>query len=94
MGYNCSWKAEKANILNQQRNSHMIVHHVPVVAVTTHQSTPAKAGGDPLPDRLQPFTEGSDEEPFAVEPAGLDSAQEREPEVLPIVHRPKNKPTR
>ena len=68
--------------------------HVPVVAVTTHQSTPAKAGGDPLPDRLQPFTEGSVEEPLATEPAGVDSTQEREPEVLPLVQRPQNKPTR
>ena len=33
-------------------------HHVPVVAVTRHESTPANAGGDSLPNWLQHVTEG------------------------------------
>ena len=33
--------------------------HAPVVAVARHQSTPANAGGDSLPDWLLPFIEGS-----------------------------------
>ena len=56
-----------------------------MVAVTRHPSTPANAGGDSLPDRLQPFQEGLVEESFAIESAGGDSAQDAEPEVRLLV---------
>ena len=51
-------------ISHQRRNVNP--KHVPVVAVTRHQSIPENAGGDSLPDWSQPFTEGSVEEPLAI----------------------------
>ena len=53
--------------------------HVPGVALTTRQSTPANAGGDSFPGWLQPFTEGFVVEPLATDSAGRDPAQDKEP---------------
>ena len=64
-------------------------NHVPVVALTRHQSTPAIAADHSLPDWLQPFTEGSVEAAPAIESEGRNnSTQDAEPEVPALAQTP------
>ena len=91
MGYSYFWKTGKQRSLTKDGITRECrsENHVRVVAVTGHHSNPANAGEDPLPDWLQPFTEGSVEEHLRLN----GSTQDAEPEVPPLAQRPNAKPT-
>ena len=72
MRYSHFWNTGKQSSLAKDgiTNECRSENHVPLIAPTRHQSTPADAGGDSLPDWLQPVTQGLVEEPLAIESAG------------------------
>ena len=67
--------------------------HVPVVAATRHQATPAKAGR--YSEWSQPCMQGFIEDSPPIESAGGDSTQGKQPEAVPLASTPnESKPTR